>query len=114
MSQKQKKHPFKKCETGYHKFAVMQLAEWVSGEIEKPFYIDGQIAFVPDVAKDDRLYEVVYSHALDGRKLAMMQYWSYRNKTDLTVFEVDAEYILKQTEKPEFIESFNCHIIEIN
>jgi hypothetical protein len=113
MSRKQKSHHFKKKETGFHKFAVMQLAEWINGEIEKPFYIDGQIAFVLDVVKDNRLYEVVHSHPLDGHKLGLMQYWSYRNKTDLTVFEVDADYILSQTQRPEFIESFNCYVIEL-
>jgi len=27
----------------------MELAEWVNGEVEKPFYIDGMIVFVPDI-----------------------------------------------------------------
>jgi hypothetical protein len=89
----------------------MQLAEWVNGKMEVPFEIDGQIAFVPDVVTNDRLYEVVHSNPIHGRKLALMQYWSYRNRTDLVVFEVSAEFILRQTEKPEIIEPFNCYII---
>jgi len=112
MSQKKQKHPFKKCETGYHKFAVMQLAEWVGGEIEKPFYIDGQIAFVPDVTHNERLYEVVYTHEINGRKLALIMDWCYRNASELTVFEVDADYILRQTDKPEFIRTKECYIID--
>lgn len=61
MRQGKRKPRFKKCETGYHKFAVMQLAEWVNGEIEKPFFTEGQIAFVADVVSGEKIYEVVYS-----------------------------------------------------
>ena len=35
MKQKKKKFLFKKVETGFHKYAVIELANWV--EIEKPF-----------------------------------------------------------------------------
>ena len=41
---------FKKNETGYHNSAVKILAGWVNGMTEIPFYIDGSIVFVPDVA----------------------------------------------------------------
>jgi hypothetical protein len=113
MSQKKQKHPFKKCETGYHKYAVRQLAEWVGGEIEKPFYIDGAIVFVPDVTKDEKLYEVVYSHEMNGRKLNNIMDYCHRNATELTVFEVSANFILEQTEKPENIRIMDCYIMQI-
>jgi hypothetical protein len=112
MSLKKKKHPFEKNETGYHKFAVQQLAEWVGGEAEKQFKVDGRIVFVPDVVKDDTVYEIVYSHPIDGKKLGMMQYWCYRNSSEMTIFEVSADFILSQTKKPERIETLECYIIE--
>lgn len=108
---------FKKNETGYHKHAVKQLAEWVNGITEKEFYIDSEIAFVPDVTcyENDTItamYEVVYSHPINGKKLGLIQAWCYYNATGLTVFEVSADWILKQTEKPEYIRSMEFY--EIN
>ena len=114
MSQKVKKYPFKKCETGYHKHAVMELASWVNGEIEQPFYIDGKIVFVPDVVSGNVLYEVVYKHEINGIKLGMMQAWSYYNVTDLDVYEISADYILSQKETPDIIEVIEHYKIHIN
>lgn len=110
------KRRFEKKESGYHKFAVQQLSSWVCGIIEQPFYIEGCIVFVPDVVcyKDgilDSMYEVVYSHPLNGRKLAWINDWCYRNSCEVSVFEVSADYILKQTEKPERITTMECYII---
>lgn len=114
MNQKAKKHPFKKCETGYHKYAVAELASWVNGKIEQPFYIDGRMVFVPDVVSGDTLYEVVYKHEIDGHKLGMIQAWSYYNATDLDVYEISADYILSQKEIPEVIEALEHYEIHIN
>jgi hypothetical protein len=99
---------YKKNETGYHKHAVNQLAEWVNGIIEKEFYIDSEIAFIPDVAVYENgiltsIYEVVYSHSVPGRKIGIIQMWSYFNNTEFSLFEVSADWILKQTEKPDRI-----------
>ena len=110
--------PFKKNETGYHKHAVKQLAEWVNGVIEKEFYIDSSIAFVPDIScyKNGVLtdiYEVVYSHPITGKKLGVIQNWCYRNATELSLFEVSADWILKQTGKPERIETMEMYEISI-
>jgi len=112
-----KNRPFKDNQTGYHRSAVNILAEWVTGVKEQPFCIEGSIAFVPDVTcfKDgilDCIYEVVHSHPLDGKKLGMMQYYCYRNLTELTVHEISTDYILKQTEKPGRIESIESYIID--
>jgi hypothetical protein len=107
---------FKKCESGYHKFAVQILAEWTGGIIEEPFYIDGKIVFIPDVVvyKNNiiqSIYEVVHSHPLSAKKYGLIQYYCYLNVCELTIFEVSADYILKQTEKPFRIESKECYII---
>lgn len=112
------KHHFKKTETGYHKFAVQSLASWVQGVIEQPFYIDGAIAFVPDVVCYEngilsKIYEIVYSHPLNGKKLGLIMDWCYRNASDLSIFEVSADFILSQTEKPERIITMECYTIDL-
>jgi len=109
---------FKRRESFKHKCAVETLASWVDGVIEKPFFVDGSIVFVPDVAvyKNGSLeciYEVVNSHPITALKYGMIQYYCYMNKTDLTVFEVSAEWILKQCEKPERINSMECYIVSL-
>ena len=108
---------FKDNQSGYHSSAVKILATWVGGEIEQPFYIDSEIAFVPDITcKEDgrvkELYEVYHTHPIGGKKLAMMQAWGYFNGTGFSIFEVDANFILRQTEKPEKI--IAMEIYEIN
>lgn len=116
MRQGMMKHPFEKKETGYHKEAVKVLARWVKGKREVPFYVAGYIVFVPDVTcyKDGVLsciYEVVYTHPLIGRKLAMIEYWCYRNATDITVYEISADYILKQLKKPDVLQCMETYTI---
>lgn len=118
MKHNMKKPRFKKKETGYHESAVKILALWVDGIIEKEFYIDSVIAFVPDVTcyKDgvlSSIYEVVYSHPVIGKKLGLIQAWCYFNSTELSVFEVSADWILKQTEKPKRIETMEYYNIEL-
>ena len=110
--------PFKKNETGYHKHAVIQLAEWVNGIIEKPFYIDSVIAFVPDVVCYENgvittMYEVVYSHPINSKKFGMIQAWSYFNSSEFSLFEVSADWILKQTEKPDYIRTMEYYDISL-
>jgi len=114
MKQSKKKHPFEVCETGYHKHAVMELASWVGGKIEQPFYIDGQIVFIPDVVSGNILYEVVYTNSINGHKLGMIQAWSYYNVTNLDVYEISADYILKQKKIPDIIEAIEHYEININ
>jgi len=110
--------PFEKKESGYHLHAKNDLAKWVGGEVEKEFFVEGSIAFVPDVTVTENnvitaLYEVVHSHPIDGKKLGMIQMWCYRNFTELSIFEVSADYILKQTTKPDVIETMSCYEISI-
>jgi hypothetical protein len=108
---------FKDNQPGYHRSAVDTLAEWVNGITEEKFYIDSEIAFVPDVVCKENnrvkeIYEVYHTHPLNGKKLAMMQAWGFFNGTGFTVFEVDSDFILRQTEKPERI--ITMEMYEIN
>jgi hypothetical protein len=112
------KHHFKKNETGYHKHAVIQLAEWVNGIVEQPFLVDGKIVFVPDVVCYDNgivtcIYEVVHSHPLTAYKYGLIQYYCYKNFCDLTVYEVSADFILAQTKKPDRIETMECYTVSL-
>ena len=107
---------FKKIESGFHESAKNILASWVGGITEQEFRIDGQIVFVPDVVVYENgiiqcIYEIVYKNQFTGHKLGRIQYYCYRNITELTVHEVSYDFILRQTEKPERIEDINCFII---
>jgi len=113
MNQKKRKPPFKKIQTGFHKYAVIELAEWVGGEIERPLMLDGKILVVPDVtAPDNRFFEVSYKHELNGTKLGLYQYWGYRNNTPVSVFEIDANFILSHLENPGVLTGADCYIFE--
>jgi hypothetical protein len=115
---RKKKSLFERKETGYHKFAVRELASWVNGIIEQPFYIGKSVLFVPDVTCYEdgilkSLYEVTYSNPITGKKLGLIQEWCYRNATELSVFEVSADYILSQLKKPERIETMECYDVNV-
>jgi len=117
MKKTKQKPPFEKNETGYHEAAKKILCKWVSGKTEVPFYVESKIAFVCDVVTFDEnrvkdVYEVVYSHPITGRKLGLMQAYAYINGTGFSVFEVSADWVLKQTRKPERIETIELY--EIN
>lgn len=113
MKKRKKKLPFKKMETGFHRYAVVELANWFDGKIEEPLYIDDTILLVPDVtASDNRFFEVTYKHELTGRKLGLYQYWSYRNNIPISVYEIDAKYILSHIEKPIALTGVDCYIFE--
>ena len=116
LTKEKENRPFKDNQTGYHSAAVKILAEWTNGKIEQPFYVDGKMIFVPDVVcfKNgiiDCIYEVVYSHPLTGKKYGLIQYWCYRQMTELTVYEISADYILKQVCKPDRIEVIECYTV---
>ena len=116
MKLKNQKHHFEKKETGYHKYAVMELAKWVNGEAEKEFKMNGKTVFIPDVTCTQNgvitcVYEVCHSHPVDGYKLGMIQYWCYMNGTAITVYEVSADYILSQLGRPERIETMECYTV---
>jgi hypothetical protein len=59
------------------------------------------------------IYEIVASHPLSSKKYGLIQYWCYQNRTDLTVYEVSADYILSLTEKPDFIQSMECYTVSL-
>ena len=118
-----KKPHFKHNESYKHKYAIDVLEKWII-EFPERFNIDkvlnsakerkcimnGFIEFTPDLTIYDKngifgMYEVVHTHYLDGYKLAKMQYYFYVHRINVVVFEIEAEYILKQTKCPTTIQS---------
>lgn len=111
-----KKSRFKINESGYHRSAKEILASWVNGKVEKKFYVDGKICFVADVAvyKDGKLdfvYEVVHTHPMTGHKYGMIQFYCYKTISQITVFEVSSDFILRQTVEPEEIEAIEKYTV---
>jgi len=104
-----------------HKYAIAVLDDWINefpnkfgiDEVlntskERQFWMDGFIEFVPDLVVYDKdgitsMYEVVNTHALDGFKLHKMQYLFYVHGIDIPVYEIKADYILRQTQCPNTI-----------
>jgi hypothetical protein len=118
MKQLRKMPLFEIKESGYHESAKNILAKWVGGIIEVPFKVDGKTLFIPDVTVYENelvkcVYEIVYSHPLTVEKSGKMQYYCYRNFTSLTVYEISADFILKQTCKPECLEFMECYTIDL-
>ncbi len=106
---------FKKIESYKHRAAKLVLRLWleengldVKSEVELD--VEGW-KFYPDLVayKDGHIqavYEVVHTHPVDWRKLSRMQHYCWHNKLDLLLHEVDAEWILRQIEKPESLLMF--------
>ena len=95
-----------------HKAAKILLARWLKSEYptktEVRFYNGDRIYFIADIVCFDKdepfaIYEVVHSHGIDFRKLSRIQQWSYRNALTLQVYEVKAEWILRQIRQPKSI-----------
>jgi len=97
-----------------HKFAKAILMDWLKDKFKVVPELElgkDKWKFIPDITTltDGHIqsfYEITHLHPVDSKKLAKMQYYCYVNKVDLLLHEVDAEWIMDQTEKPEYIENF--------
>jgi hydroxyacyl-ACP dehydratase HTD2-like protein with hotdog domain len=96
-----------------HESAKQVLKKWFEPEytveIEKEFFIDGKLSFIPDITLMQEttiraIYEIVHKHGLNGKKLGLIQYWCFLNY-DFPVYEINADYILNQVNKPDVIEA---------
>jgi hypothetical protein len=110
---------FRKLVSYKHESAIQVLKTWFDPEfkveLERKFYVDSVLAFVPDITLTQdgtirAVYEVVHTHGLTGKKYALMQYWCFFNY-DFPVYEINADYVLNQTEKPNLIESDKFYTI---
>ena len=93
-----------------HLFAKKLLAHWLKSEYktktEVKFYAGEYIWFIADIVCYDKdipfaVYEVTHKHGIDFKKLMRIQLWSYRNNIQLQVYEVQAEWILRQIKQPD-------------
>lgn len=97
-----------------HRTAKHLLKKW----LEPCYTVKTEEAFgyfQPDISiysgtRLDAFYEITHTNPLNGKKLGLMQYWGYVNNIHIPVFEIEAEWILKQCEKPE---RFECDIFNI-
>lgn len=92
-----------------HSAAKAVLQNWLSVDWdaiqEAEFSIDGY-KFYTDVATftDGHLqafYDVVHKHEVDAKKLAKMQHYCYRHNLDIFCYEISADWILSQVDKPD-------------
>ena len=114
MGRDKRKLPVLSKESYKHKLAKDLLKEWLSSKFDvrsEMKFGRGKWKFIPDITTltDGHIqafYEITHLHPVDAKKLAKMQYYCYVNKLDLLLHEVDAEWVMCQTEVPEFIENF--------
>ena len=97
-----------------HRAAINVLSGWLKDTFdirhEEEFSIDGW-KFYPDVVcyKEGHIqafYEVVHTHPVDSKKLSRMQHYCWRNNIEVLLHEVDAEWILRQVQKPDTMIEF--------
>ena len=110
-----REHPtFLKKESYKHRAAKWVLKNWLEDLFEvreeAEFNVDGW-KFRPDLTTytDNHVqafYEVVHQHPVDARKLSRMQHYCWENNLEILLHEVDAEWILRQMEKPEYLVEF--------
>ena len=115
MGEGRERSPFLKRESYKHRAAKTVLRHWLEDDgfdvrEEQRFNVEGWI-FYPDLVayKDGHIqafYEVIHTHPVDWKKLSCMQHYCWSNHLELLMHEVDAEWILRQIEKPERILKF--------
>ena len=108
------KPPFKEVESYKHKAAKDVLEQWLKDDYikivpEEKFCLGGYIWFVPDLTcyteegvRD--MYEIVHTSDVSHFKQWKMQQYFDIHNWNVNVFRVDAEWILKHTQKPASID----------
>ena len=103
-----------------HIAAKHVLARWLSSDYTvKPeqYFGHDTLVFKPDLTtytggKVAVFWEVTHTNDVDGYKLMKMQYYCYVTGQEILCYEVDAEWILRQTCKPKKIEKFTYTLIK--
>ena len=108
-------------ESYFHRYAKKVLKEWLQRNFEvreEQFYGVNGMIFRPDLTTYfngglHAFWEITHKHPVDSIKIGKMQYLSYVTDSDLVCNEVDAGWILDQTEPPKYIDCFkfeiSCH-----
>jgi hypothetical protein len=110
----------KSKESFKHKAAKLVLSNWLKSDysvkIEETFENSGY-PFRPDIScytggQLQAFYEVVHTSDPSGKTIGRMQMYCYMSDNPVMFYLVDAEYILKQCEKPDKIEKLTCELIK--
>jgi hypothetical protein len=110
------KHHFKHIESYKHLYAKEVLTKWLQPyyivEQEYKFYDNGLILFTVDIAcfrysKIREIYEICHKNSMSAKKLAMIHYWQYTNGQRFCIYEVEAETILQQIQKPKYLKKID-------
>ena len=111
----------KSKESYKHKKAKEVLADWLKSDydvkVEQTFE-NGGYPFRPDISvysggRLQAFYEVVHTSDPSGKTIGRMQMYCYLNENPIVFHLVDAEYILRQCEKPEKIKNLICELIGV-
>ena len=94
-----------------HKYAKEVLKDWLRYDflridLEYKFVLDGRISFIPDIVCFDKngintIYEIVHKHEIDSKKLARMQFYFFISEVNIKIYEIQAEWVMRQIEKPK-------------
>ena len=94
-----------------HKYAKEILKQWIDLDfiridLEQMFFMNGLLIFICDLVCYDEngintIYEVEHKHELDATKLNKMQQYFYYNDIIVNLYEIQAEWIMRQIEKPK-------------
>lgn len=108
-------------ESYMHSIAKDVLSDWIYSYPEKfflsdvvridkedKFYLDGDLLFVSDLSVYTiegitTIFEIEHKHGIDSEKMAKMQYYCYVNNINISAFEIQAEYIMRQISCPDKI-----------
>jgi len=111
---------FKRVESFKHKYAKWLLRKWlldkfIRVDFEKKFLLNGVWLFVADLACYDEnglncIYEVCHTNFLDETKLNKIYDYQYVNKIYFKIYEINADWILNQVQKPEKLKYFDFSI----
>jgi hypothetical protein len=106
----------KKIESYKHNFAKDLLKVWLDPfylvKLEQKFYFNNRILFIPDLScyKNNKLIsiiEIIHKSDITGKKLGKIQMYQYFNELQFDIFTIYAEWILRQTKRPERLELYN-------
>jgi len=112
-----KKSRFKKRESFKHKLAIELLNDWIKKDyirtvIEESYCMGGIMWFVGDLSCYDEnglsdIYEVVWRNEVSIIKQWRMYMFFKWHKWNVNVWRVDADWLLNQTSKPNYINKMN-------
>ena len=100
----------KNIESYKHRAAKAVLKTWLQEYFEvkeeQEIMLNDRIYFIPDLTCFENneivaFYEVCHTHSLNAKKIGRVQFWNYTNNSHAGLYEVEAEWILRQIERPD-------------